>query len=172
MKKLLLIMIVFSTFSSARAGILLEPYLGMHFNSEVSSNCANDCGFDGVGYGARVAWTNLGLMIGANYQMSTYDVESSSNDGDYSRLGVIVGYSFPIMFRVWYEHILSGNLDFDGGTKWEDHSGSVIGLSYTGFPLVALNLEIGSTSFGEVNGNSSDLDLDSYFLNISFPFNL
>lgn len=172
MKKFILAIVAMSLFTTAQASFLIEPYLGMHFNSEIESGSFDD-DLSGIGMGARVGWQNLGLQLGLNYKMASFDFDNS-NDADYSHMGLFVGYEFPVLIRVWAEYILSSELDFDGGAKYEDASGTTLGFGYTGLPFVALNFEITNVSYSEANGNSlsTDLDLNSYMLSISLPFTI
>ena len=62
MKKFILAIVAMGVFSSAQASFLIEPYLGMHFNSEAEQGSFDD-DLSGVGMGARFGWQNLGLQF-------------------------------------------------------------------------------------------------------------
>ena len=170
MKKFILAIVAMGVFSSAQASFLIEPYVGMHFNSEVEQGSADD-DFSGAGLGARFGWQNLGLQLGANYKKASFDFDDSG-DADYSHFGLFAGYEFPILVRVWAEYILSSELDFDNGGKWDEASGTTIGFGYTGLPFVAINFETTQVSYDEISGFNGDLDLTSYMLSISLPITL
>lgn len=174
MKKLIVAIVAICTLSAAQASFLIEPYLGMHFNADAERGGFED-DFSGVGMGARFGWQNLGLQLGANYKMATLDFDDS-DDADYSHFGLFAGYEFPVLIRVWAEYILSSTLDFDSSTKseFEDASGTTLGFGYTGLPFVAINFEISSLEYGELNGSSisEKLELNSYMLSVSLPFTL
>ena len=167
MKKFILAIIAMGVFSSAQASFLIEPYLGMHFNSEAEAGSVDD-DLSGVGMGARFGWQNLGLQLGANYKMATFDFDDSG-DADYDHFGLFAGYEFPILIRVWAEYVMSSTLDFDNGAEYDDASGSTLGVGYTGLPFVAINFEATNITYED---NAGDLDLSTYMLSVSLPFTI
>jgi hypothetical protein len=170
MKKFILAIVAMSVFTTAQASFLIEPYLGMHFNSELEAG-SSDSDASGIGMGARVGWQNLGLQLGVNYKMTSFEFDDFNSDADYNHMGLFVGYEFPVLIRVWAEYIISSELDFDNGGKYEDASGTTLGFGYTGLPFIALNFEITNVSYEEFNGNSlsGDFDLSTYMLSVSLP---
>lgn len=180
----LLFVLVAMTFSSnAKAGFLLEPYMGMHFNSSYTDNdCVSDCdkSISGVAIGGRAGFQNLGFMFGVSGKRVSYDVEDST-DGDLATttIGVFAGYDFPILLRVWGEYILSGTGAWnDSSTNQELNvaSGTTLGIGYKIFPFISLNLEIGSLNFDEYTSDSGDgtvdVDFNTYMLGISVPLSI
>lgn len=175
---LILVVLILSVFSmkKADAGILLEPYFGIHpFNTEVDSG-TNSVDFSGTAFGARAGWQTLGLMFGGNYKTGSFDSDDTAAIGDvdsYTHTGVFIGYNFPIMIRFWYEAILSSDIELANGTELEKGTGSTIGIGYTGFPFVSINLEMSKLDGYELSttGASTNVELSSTMLSLSFPFN-
>ncbi len=173
MKKSLLLVIVGAFMAMpANAALLIEPYIGMHFNSEAEDA---DADITGTGIGARLGYQNLGLMLGLNYKSASLEFEpdSGSNyDVDQTSYGLFVGYEFPILVRAWAEYIIGGNAEFDGGSEFDTISGTQLGVGYTGLPFVSLNLEIGNLTYEEGPSGTDDQDISTYMFSISLPLTL
>lgn len=173
---LILVVLILSVFSmkKADAGILLEPYFGIHpFSSEFSSG-SNSNDISGTAFGARAGWQTLGLMFGGNYKTGSFKNDDNGSDVDsYTHTGVFIGYNFPIMIRFWAEYILSSNVEFEGGTELEKGTGTTFGFGYTGFPFVSINLEMTKVDGYEnaATGNDSNIEVSTTMLSLSFPFN-
>ncbi len=185
MKNLVLLfsLTIFAFSSTAQAGFLFEPYMGMHLNSTFTkNNCASDCegSISGVALGGRAGFQNLGFMFGVSGKRVSYDVEDSTQ-GDLATttIGIFAGYDFPILLRVWGEYILSGTGTYDDSNIDQElnvGSGTTLGIGYKIFPFISLNLEIGSLNFDEktsdVADSEMDLDFSTYMLGISVPLSL
>jgi hypothetical protein len=173
MKKSLLLVIIGAFMAMpANAAFLIEPYLGMHFNSEADDL---DADITGTGMGARIGYQNLGLMLGLNYKKADleFDRDPGTNfDLSQTSYGLFVGYEFPILVRAWAEYIIGGDAEVDGGITWDTVSGTQIGFGYTGLPFVSLNLEIGSLKYEDGPTGSSDQDISTYMFSISLPLTL
>lgn len=185
MKNLILLFSItlFAFTSTAQAGFLLEPYMGMHFNSTYKDNdCSGNCdgSISGIAIGGRAGFQNLGFMFGVSGKRVSYDVEDSTQ-GDLATttIGVFAGYDFPILLRVWGEYILSGTGAYDDSSSNQElnvGSGTTLGVGYKIFPFISLNLEIGSLNFDETTydggSNKIDTDLNTYMVGISVPISL
>lgn len=183
MKKMLLsticLLTMFAINFSANAGILLEPYAGMHLASKVKSSGSSSSDLKGSAFGGRLGFQNLGLMLGLNYKTGTATIGEDELDYDFSHQGFFIGYDFPIMFRVWAEMVFSGNAKRKSGgvtTEYKKISGTQLGLGYKIIPFVSLNLEIGSTKWkdgtaktGAISVDAPETDITTYFLSISVP---
>ena len=81
------------------------------------------------------------------------------------------------MFRVYAEMAISGEGEVEDGNTYKGMSSTIIGLSYTGLPFVALNFEMVNYSFDEfeteggVEGDS-EFEGSHYLLSLSLPLNL
>ena len=106
MKKriLLLITMLVFTIGQANAAFMLEPYAGTYVSTEDEDGNA----VTGLNYGARVGFQNIGLMLGLDYQLATPSVADSDYEYSMSNYGLFVGYSFPIMLRIWATYVLNG----------------------------------------------------------------
>lgn len=183
--KSIILLLVFSLLAiSAQAGTLIEPYAGLHVNSTSTNNsCSTDCtkAISGSAVGGRLAFQNLGLMVGLNGKRAWHnfeDLSDSLGDAETTTLGFFVGYDFPVLLRVWAEYVFSGSSTWkeNSDLTWKVDTGSTLGIGYKAFPFVSFNLEIGSLKFNEQdnNGTASDIDysLNTYMLSISFPLGL
>ena len=178
MKKNLLVLLFFAFVMQAKAGVLIEPYVGYAMNGsiEVDVPGADEEDYSGTTLGGRLGYQFLGLFGGIDYRLSNYDV-----DGDElteSQYGIMVGYDFPILVRVWGEYILGGEgeLDSTGSPKLKDPSGTILGVGFTGLPFVSLNLEMANYQYGEYDGalidSGVDTDMSHILLSVSLPLNL
>jgi hypothetical protein len=174
MKKSLLLVVIGAFMAMpANAAFLVEPYLGMHFNSEAEDA---DADISGMGIGARVGYQNLGLMLGLNYKSADLEFEPdnsaiSNYDVEQTHYGVFVGYEFPILIRAWVEYVIGGSAEFKTG-DYDSISGTQLGVGYTGLPFVSLNLEIGNLTYEDGPTGFTDQDISTYMLSVSLPLTL
>lgn len=180
---LLCALIVFS--STAQAGFLLEPYVGMHLNSTFKDNDSTTCttcdgSISGIALGGRAGFQNLGFMFGVSGKRVSYNLENSTQGNlATTTLGLFAGYDFPILLRVWGEYIVSGTGAYDddsANTKLNVQNGTNLGLGYKISPFISLNLEVGNLHFNEYTNDTTsgkvDVDFNTYMLGISFPLTL
>lgn len=173
MKKSILILLFFSfILSGARASLLIDPYFGMVFNGKADSSGA-ESDYSGTSYGARIGYQNLGLFLGLDYRMAAYKMDGDFDfDLDSTTYAAFIGYEFPVMIRVWGEYVIGGegsadNVDYSGA------SGTILGVGYTGLPLVSLNLEMANWKYdtykaGSIEGDT-DLGGSHILLSVSLP---
>ncbi len=177
MNKFLIICLSVFTFNFAHAGLLIEPYAGMHLNSSFD-NEGSDGDISGTSMGARLGYSMVGFMAGLNYKTGSLEFDYSDDsatdiDADVSHYGVFVGYNFPILFRVWGEIVVGGSAEVEDGGTFEKVSGTQFGIGYSLLPLVSLNLEIGNLEYDDFDGTGdATVDVDTFFLSISIPFNI
>lgn len=165
--------------STARAEILLEPYLG-YFTGKWEQG-TSDQDVTGLGYGARIGSQMAGLMFGADYMTGSWKDDSTptKNDITPSILGAFIGFKFPTIVRIWAMYapeIFNPSVKFSAGsstTKYEG-SGLKFGIGFSVAPLVSLNFEMLNTTYDEANGQnmSTDLKVNMYALTVSLPFTL
>lgn len=182
MKKLVLLLsLVFISFQ-ANAGILIEPFYGMAFSGSVET-ANDDADYDsGSTYGARLGWTSLGLQLGIDYRNHSNTAEFSNTDYDLSQqiTYAFIGYSFPVMFRLYAGMgVSSGGTLEAGSTELDlsDASSTLVGLSYTGLPFIALNFEMVNYDWDTIEQDGNELSNaeykgSHYLVSVSLPLNL
>jgi hypothetical protein len=172
LKKIIFSIFLISSFS-ANAGLLLDPYVGMgNAKSTFDAASLDDTNDNATVLGARVGYSFLLFSLGADYQMATIDGANRTN------LSAFAGFDLPILLRVWAEYTLNSSVDNDDLPSSVDVSfndGYSVGIGFTGFPLVSVNLEIEQTNYTYENFPIvGDLDVSNaaYILSVSFPLNL
>ena len=101
----------------------------------------------GAGFGARVGFQTFGLMLGGVYEtipsITQERNDTESDRGSSSKLGVFVGYDFPLFLRVWGTYFLDVSAEDEDGKDLSDgyDSGVGAGVGLTFLPLVSLNVE-------------------------------
>ena len=172
LKKIIVSIFLISSFS-ANAGLLLDPYVGMgNAKSTFDAASLDDTNDNATVLGARVGYSFLLFSLGADYQMATIDGSTRNN------LSAFVGFDLPILLRVWAEYTLNSSVDNDDLPSSVDvtfNDGYSVGVGFTGFPLISVNLEIEQTNYTYENYPVvGDLDVSSaaYILSVSFPLNL
>lgn len=183
MKKLFVfaaaVFFVGATVAPAHAGVLLEPYLGYATGDSEYFNGIKMVTEDASGlvYGARVGYSTLGLAFGAEYQGGAIDIDVKTNDkAKTSDIGVFVGYTFPVMLRVFGTYFFQSKADYESDEAQAEGelSGSAmkVGVGYTGLPLVAINLEYYMGKFDEFDDKALEKDtkVNVIMLSVSLPF--
>ena len=172
LKKIIVSIFLISSFS-ANAGLLLDPYVGMgNAKSTFDAASLDDTNDNATVLGAGVGYSFLLFSLGADYQMATIDGSTRNN------LSAFVGFDLPILLRVWAEYTLNSSVDNDDLPSSVDvtfNDGYSVGVGFTGFPLISVNLEIEQTNYTYENYPVvGDLDVSSaaYILSVSFPLNL
>lgn len=176
MRKIFLLCIMMMTMGFIHAGVLIEPFAGITIQGNAKPD---DSAYSGQVMGARLGYTNLGLMLGLDYRQANITVEQTTGDIDFSHsiYNFFIGYQLPVMLRFWYAHTIGGEGSVDSmNAKYSEPSGSVIGVGFTGLPFLSLNLEVSNFAFGkvDVSGVSADSQLEGqhYLLSVSFPLSL
>lgn len=172
LKKIIVSIFLISSFS-ANAGLLLDPYVGMgSVKNTLDAASLDDTNDNATVLGARVGYSFLLFSLGADYQMATIDGSTRTN------LSAFAGFDLPILLRVWAEYTLNSSVDNDDLPSSVDvtfNDGYSVGVGFTGFPLISVNLEIEQTNYTYENYPVvGDLDVSSaaYILSVSFPLNL
>lgn len=174
MKKNLLILLFFAFVVNAKADILVEPYVGINVGGTIeNSDSSLDEDLSGTALGARLGWQQLGLFLALDYRITSmeYSVGSADIDVDENLYSAVVGYDFPILFRVWGQYVLGGEgkIGGDGDGKFKNPSGTILGVGFTGLPFVSLNLEMANYKYDKVDSSSTDTDISTYLLSVSLP---
>ncbi len=182
----LLIALVLGAFQTAQAALLLEPLVGFSASSKLDFKTGSDySGGMGLSYGGRVGYQNLGFQLGLDYLNSSIDMDDSDFKSNLktTEWAGFVGFRFPILVKVYAGYIFSANgdskkkvlgvtqnLDLSNGTGYK------LGIGYTLFPFVDINLEYRKGAYGEYKlggvKTKEDTDFSSYLLSVSLPFTI
>lgn len=174
MKKNLLILLFFAFVVQAKAALLIEPYAGAAISGTADFE-DDDYDYSGTSMGGRIGFQTFGLFGGLDYRLSNFELDGDkTNESQYA---VMVGYDFPILFRVWGEYIIGGEADVDtsDNMKLKDPSGTVLGFGFTGLPFVSINFEMANYSYDTAEMDSGDVDgpdMQHYLLSVSLPLTL
>lgn len=161
MKKLAIsIFAVLGLATTQANAFFIEPFVGYEMGHGDSDDLS------GIQYGARLGGSTLGFLYGVEYTAASLENDVTNTDTDTTDMGIVVGYEFPILLRVYYSHFLKSetdsNLEGDGGSK--------IGIGYTGLPFVAINFEAISRKYDELNGASiAETETETYAISVSIP---
>lgn len=180
MKKLLLAaaLVCAAHVSNANAGLLLEPYVGYGMgSSKIGTSKFDDSGLE---YGARVAFETMGFFVGGEYMgasITSKPKTGTSTKETITNLGLTAGYQFPVLIRAFATYYFDAQAKLDSTTPTTvKGSGMKVGVGYTGFPIIAINLEYFMVSYtkGTIGGVSGTLTnkIDANFigLSVSAPF--
>lgn len=188
----LIVFTVVVTQKNAVAGVMLEPYAGTLLNSEGTNNkCSSNCSdeISGNVFGLKVAFKQLGFSAGLDYQMTagtTQNEASGSTEFDLtgSEYGIHFGYDFPIMLRLYATYWLNSEYTSKSGSTestLKGASGYTLGVGYSILPMVALNLEMKTLNYSELEVDVSgvttsfddrDYDVNIMALKVSFPISI
>ena len=190
MKKLMIICL-FLTFgvTESKAGLLLEPYVGYQLGTLDGKYKYKSTGIEadypetshsGAGFGARVGFQTFGLMLGGVYEtipsITQERNDTESDLGSSSKLGVFVGYDFPLFLRVWGTYFLDVSAEDEDGNDFSDlyDSGVGAGVGLTFLPLVSLNVEYRMYTWSDNfnNADYTDTNHSEIFVSVSLPLNL
>ncbi|MBC7419797.1 MAG: hypothetical protein H7328_03630 [Bdellovibrio sp.] len=181
MKIALLSVFAILTFNqTARAGLLLEPYLGYAFSGDIKG--ASSYKITGTELGARVGFSTLGFAIGGEYMSGNFK-DDAPNSSTYTNndLGIFASFKFPILVRVYATFFPSSEFKQSAtGYSATIKSGTQtkLGVGFTGFPIISVNLEYLMGSYSKVNFGGGDVDLNpavktnAMALVVSAPFDL
>lgn len=189
MKSLILSLVLMAT-TTANAGMLVEPYIGLEkgktaMDAGVLGSADHDT--SGAVLGARLGYTLPALFwFGLDYMLTTGGKGAAKNgigavDYDFTRsdLYVVAGFNFPILVRAWLGYGVMNEMKTDtSGTssKLDGGTHTKLGVGFTGLPFVSINLEMYNHAPEKVDGNSfaagSSLKDAGFLLTASLPLNL
>lgn len=195
---LLFFLSIFVFAGSARAGILIEPYLGFSLAGSGDTTLGTakyDHSYSTPTIGGRLGYGMLGFMGGIDYSMQSFDLESEVGSTTYkdgvskSQLGIFVGYNLPILLRVWGTYYLSSKVEGDDANttgqfidsryEYSDGGGYALGAGFTGLPFVSINLEYRTLEYDKaelsganVTSYNEKMDLSEILLSVSLPLDL
>jgi hypothetical protein len=179
---LLLSLILGYSFQS-QAALLIEPLLGYSFGSATLENKTAGLtdtdkeSINGVSYGGRLGYQNLGFQLGLDYLSSRMSLNGDDfNTGEW---GGFVGFEFPILVRVYAGYIFSGTADYKTDTTdigLSGGTGAKFGIGFTMLPFLDLNIEYRAVKYDmeeDVSpGRDLNLDYSAIMVGISLPFTI
>ena len=161
--------ILFSSFSvaillsagRARADLLLEPHIGYTYGtveSTANSGFVSQYDNNNVVLGGRVGYEFLIGMIGVDYEMTMNGRANAktsgvaSSDMDSTQVYVFAGAQVPLL-RAWAGYAFSDTMTFKPSSGNQKYTGSALkfGGSFTGFPLIAVNVEYIMHTYDKLN---------------------
>ncbi len=158
--------------TNAQAGLLIEPYAGYYTGDFKFSTAKYD--FGGTAYGGRLGYSRLGLQLGVDYMGGKWNIDTNPDfKGTISNLGAFVGYSFPILLRVYATYFFNSSLK-NSDTKFEGNT-TRLGVGFSPLPFVDVNLEYMTGTYDKADGQSipgTKPKFDLYGLSLSIPFDL
>lgn len=167
---LLLAAFAFSA-APAKAGIFIEPYLGYELNLlSVDAGGANTkWAINNPAIGARVGYSFLMIWTALDYSMMSggSTVASQAAGGtakgdNFKRSSLLldVGVTIP-MLQAYAGYGLLNSLTHQASAGDDTYKGSAMkfGVSFTGFPIVNLNLEYMQSTYNKLNTGGSDYDI-------------
>lgn len=177
--------------TSARAGILLEPYVGYTYGQIKTKTVAgteNASDNNNLVIGGRAAYVFTVAMVGLDYAMNVAGRAHNTTSGtDYdwsqSTLWLIGGAQLPLI-RAYagYGLMNTGTANSSTTTKLMDGDAFKLGAGYTGFPMIAINLEYWMASYKKMSINGTESDIpnalfdkatnDLVVVSVSMPFEL
>ena len=174
MKKLFILLVatgVLLSNQSAQAGLLIEPYLGYTNGEAKQGSTTND--YKGTQYGLRLGYSVVFFALGLDYTGAKYTDDSNpSNDLEIGDVGLFLAYKFPVLFRAYATYVPSAKMDYGTSTKLEGATTTKLGLGFTGFPIVNVNLEYQMGTYKEADSVTlvNKIETTSYALVLSAPF--
>lgn len=164
----------------ARAGLLLEPYVGYQIGTfKVQSTPNVNFDLSTAAIGARLGLTFPLVFIAADYStlvggtLKQDDAAGSKWDASGSQLFAVVGANLPLI-RPFIGYGLSNTLEGKlNGNSVKSEGGTTIkaGLGASIIPMVSINLEYIYESWDKYNNNSSiSSSANVFMLDLSVPF--
>lgn len=174
MNKLALSAVLLICFAfSAKAGILVDPYIG--FGTQKSTLDATSSNFDedtqtAKFLGSRLGYSYLLFSAGIDYQVLEDEDLSQKN------ISLFVGVDLPILLRAWAEYFVDSSFDHDLIDEVDFKDGYSLGLGFTALPFVSLNLEAQflnyDMSLKSQPSNKFEASSAAYILSVSLPLDL
>lgn len=180
--------------STARAGIMIEPYIGYNssnfeyqlINAEIDKHQPS-----GLGYGLRLGYKFLIPWVALDYRATDEKIKNWTADGraaalTQTQIGAVVGLDLPIGLRVFGGYGFDNKFNANVEDSEDSFKGSYtkLGIGLKPMPFMAINLEYITNKYTKMNlaqtGNTeqdtsilfSKIDMSTVFLSVSLPLNL
>tara|TARA_Y100000768_G_C23988359_1_gene690396 strand:+ start:2785 stop:3336 length:552 start_codon:yes stop_codon:yes gene_type:complete len=172
--------------ANVNAGLLIEPFAGMVISGTSENNdkdCSENCEdtVSGTSFGLRAGYKFLGVFGGIDYRNYSQEIEDTELDiEEGGRVGLLVGYEFPVLLRLWLSYGLSNDLSAENRNGVDlDYTTSrdiIFGAGYSLLPFLSLNLEYTMLNLEEVSYEEGDFDVDTdistVLVSLSVPFSI
>lgn len=175
--QLFILILAFFVIRPAEAGFLIEPVVGFSF-SKFEPKDTKEYKTNGINYGGRIGYQNMGFQLGLDYLAGSEYVDSSHFKKSYNHTewAAFAGFEFPVLFRVYAGYIFAADGDTKhkttGKVKFDDGSGVKLGVGYTGLPFVDINFEYRSGTYDKTKTgglNVGKTDFSGFMLGLSLP---
>lgn len=175
--------------TSANAGLLLEPYMGLSQGQtySVAQNAA-DTSYktSGTVLGGRIGYTlPILFWLGLDYSLlaggkAKPDFGGSEGELTRSDLYAVVGVDLPILLRAWAGFgLMNTSTDKRNGVETKVTGGTKMkaGVGLTMLPFVSINLELFNHKGPKVENAGAALSMNTFedtggILGVSIPFDL
>jgi hypothetical protein len=179
-KRVLLSLVFVMGFSTAHAGLLIEPNVGFAVSGGwEQGNQDDDLSMTHIG--SRIGYlTAMGLMFGGDLQYGMGTI-SDTTEADVTTmdLGLFVGYQSFMGLRVYGAYFLSSLIDYDVASNLEmTGAGFKLGVGYQFVEYFALNLEYHMMTYDEAESTSgsgsliNDFETNLIMISASFPIHI
>lgn len=177
----LLLATVLGFASQAQASLLIEPLVGYSVGKynyeykEAGITDSDDESIQGLSYGGRLGYQNLGFQLGLDYLASSMDIDG--DDFNTTEWGGFVGFEFPILVRVYAGYVFSGTGKLEGDNddlNLKGGTGPKLGVGFTLLPFLDINLEYRRITYDtkDVDLGEMDADYSATMLSFSLPFTI
>lgn len=153
----------------AQGSYMIEPYLGYYKGDFKRNSSYTDV--DGFGYGARAGFVFTEIQLGLDYMLGTMEDNGTPKSSVKPELlGVFVGYKLPVLLRLFAVYFF--NDKYKSGTHVYEGNEIKLGLGFTTWPLINLNIEYTFGKLDEDHGTTMGTSYKTNFfgLSLSAPF--
>lgn len=173
---------LFLVSSSARAGLLIEPYVGYASAKQTATitgsstpgvNGTSSINGGGAYYGGRLGYAYSALVAGGEYSLG--NVKLGDTKTAHHEIYAFAGVRLPVLLNVLFGYVVSNDADDTGGD-----GGYKAALQLRILPLVNLNLEYYVTKTkglepapaGPSAGMDMKADTKGFGVSVSLPLEL
>ncbi|MCB0385795.1 MAG: hypothetical protein KDD43_10415 [Bdellovibrionales bacterium] len=159
----------------ATADFLIEPFAGYETGNIKDNNSSGEADYKGMAYGLRLGVKMLGLGVGAEYAGGALETDQTpAAKYSFKNMGAFISYDFPVMVRAYMTYFFAADTDIDvTPTATLKGSGYRVGLGFTSFPFMTINVEylVRNWDEAEQGGTKTSLDYTSKttMLSLAFP---
>ncbi len=172
-RKFIVYIALLSLSFGAQAGLYLEPYLGLELGKQTDTNVNES--LVGTHVGGKLGWSYFNMAFGLDYMRGNLSAkESGQTDKSTSRdVGLFAQFKLP-MVKFAATYFIDSQQEMKNSPAEYGGSGYKLGVGFTAFPLVSLNLDYIVVNYDELTGvgaaTQMDLDRKSLLLSVSVPF--